>query len=130
MEQSNACSGVSLGLAKLHHIEALIQRGWNQGVNSLDERGAPAWWTAPTAVSWCLIGAATKARADDIVILLADHLEPDFVKEIADRTEGWKDLSGYERSRILLIEYNDVPGRTKQDITDLLEKTRLAVEKR
>lgn len=83
----------------------LVDKGWVQGTNALDEAGRITDFFDPGAVRFCAVGAIARAARqvsdfehyDRLIRLIRKHELPD----------------------IFLIVWNDEPGRTKEEVRDL-----------
>jgi len=90
----------------------LIEQGWTQGVNARNrykERVAPA---SPDATCWCLQGGLFRVQHD--LGLLYSKLIP---------AEDAIDATALLRGSNDLVNYNDTPGRTKEEVLQLIDDT-------
>jgi len=79
-----------------------IRKGWCQGTLSRTEDGTPTYLSNDAPAKWCLMGAIQQAYDRDVV-----H-NPVYEKLVSLLSEG-------------VPNWNDAPGRTQQEVIDLLE---------
>ena len=88
-----------------------IQNGWcQQSWAETTEHHCDPW--NEEAVKWCLIGAAGKIQG---------HWYP-FDNKLRDALEAVKQEIRRDSVYVCLPDWNDAPGRTKQDVVDMLLK--------
>jgi hypothetical protein len=89
----------------------LISRGWTRGVYARDHYFAPVLAHDPRATCWCLTGACDAADPSGTL-----GLRRWLAEEIPSQLSG-------------LIEWNDHPARTQQDVLDLFDRALAKVDK-
>lgn len=87
-----------------------IEKGWCQGCFAIDSEGKHVLPDNPSAVAWCLIGATARSVADGT---LSSEEEVEIYRAIF--------MSGISRCQGF-IEWNDAPGRTKEEVLALLKE--------
>lgn len=87
----------STPIAALRRIRARLKRGWCQRANALDLEGHPVGSCNPRARRWCLAGA-TVGECEDARIYI------------------YRALTTGEKRYRSVIEWNDCPGRTQEDV--------------
>lgn len=90
----------------------LIEQGWIQGVNARNEYGASVASGSPDATCWCLQGGLLRVARD----LNKSGRDIMLVADVLDNTallRGSNDL----------VNYNDTPGRTKDEVLQLIDDT-------
>lgn len=77
--------------ALLTAARALLVRGWCQGAHARDAAGAPVLSFAPSAASWCLLGATARAAHEAGLFGSAEHFAADALLAAAarSRVDGW-----------------------------------------
>lgn len=91
----------------------LIRSGWNQRATALDLSGKCVWFTSPSAVSWCLVGALLKGIHD---------LSPGAPKGIFALCQSSAFQIVKSAVGCPLQTWNDEPGRARQDVILVLER--------
>lgn len=105
----------------------LTEKGWTQGVFARTQGGAPTDCRSDTACSFCLRGALKGATAD---LPYNDGTEANYrlhraLGEVLPR----ESLGAYLDGHVDIISFNDTPGRTREEVLDLIERAkRLEVE--
>lgn len=105
----------------------LTEKGWTQRAFARTQDGAPTDWRSDIACSFCLRGALRAAAADlpynagtEAIYRLHRAL-----REVLPRESLGAYLDGY----VDIISFNDTPGRTREEVLDLIERAkRLEVE--
>ena len=92
----------------IEEVAKVVERGWCQYRSALNANGEGTSAYAPEAVSWCIHGAMNKVR----------HEHPEL------GTKDWIDM--HTRLRMAagvdsIVHWNDEPGRTKEQVLDLLK---------
>ena len=90
--------------------EVLNNSGWCQGTLALDAEGNTCVVSSPQAVSYCLMGVIRKVTGN----VLIDHKLFNVIGIYL--TESGMMYTGS------VLNYNDVPGRIKEEIMELLDK--------
>jgi hypothetical protein len=102
---------LELETARLLRASATLLRdtGWTQGAMARDTQGRMADFLGSEATCFCLEGAIARARRDGGLSFVAyDHTF----------AEVRKTLDG-----VLPYRWNDVPGRTAEEVIGVLERT-------
>ena len=79
--------------------DLIEQKGWTQGAMALDAAGTPTKALSPDAVCYCTLGALAKAAGGH------ERVEGRLVSTLA------KQLKVYS-----IVDWNDTPGRTKEEV--------------
>lgn len=96
--------------ADLDAAKALVLAGWTQGTPARDASGGKIGWERREAASFCLGGAICRAAAVGASI-----------SAVVVAVNGAIEALGLPRNIHL---YNDAPGRTKEEVADLLERAK------
>ena len=83
----------------LHQAADLIDRGWCQGARAQDANGTDVSHNSPYAVAWCATGAIYRVMRG-----YGPIKQYQVLKALTERIGG------------NIIEYNDTPGRTAQEV--------------
>jgi hypothetical protein len=88
----------------LRRAAELVEQGWTSGHSARDEQGQPCFYYDPRAVRWCMDGA---------VRLAAKTLGANAYSSLRAL---WRTLGG------LHAPWNDTPGRTADEVADVLRQ--------
>lgn len=102
---------------KLREAAALVDKGWTQGTNARDAERNPVASTDKRAVCFCAFGALRRATDDNFATALAvEHANQQVRLEFGDAfTERFRPSDA--------VNFNDEPGRTKEEVSALLRRT-------
>lgn len=102
-------------LMTLKRARQHIKRGWCQKAYAVDAHGAPTLDHFPEARCWCAVGAIRRACSE----FGLDSLDSiPAVKQLAQHIES-EEVSDTEA----VLEWNDVEGRTKEEVLKLFDRT-------
>lgn len=101
-------------LMTLERAKKHIERGWCQKAYAVDAHGAPTLNHFPEARCWCAVGALRRACSE-------------FGLDALDSTPAIKQLAQHIESEEVsdtdaVLEWNDVEGRTQQEVLDLFDR--------
>jgi len=100
----------------------LTEKGWTQGFYARNKNGAPTDCRSDSACSFCLHGAlmaADEKRPDDKRAEAGYRLH----RALGDVLSGG-DLVAYLDGHVDIVSFNDAPGRTKEEVLDLIERAK------
>jgi hypothetical protein len=97
----------------LRSVRARIERGWSQDADARAAGGEAVRLGSPEACSWSLVGAFALAATDGIPM---NHVAP-ALRAIAE-------AAGTDS----LVEWNDDPMRTHEEVLDALDAALLGLE--
>lgn len=107
----------------LKKARTYVVQGWCVGAPAKTLSGMICHAKHPDAVSWCALGALWAPLPDfNASILEATNSQ----RLITEACNILKALSGEEE----IFDYNDAPGRTKEDILELLDQAIAIAERR
>jgi hypothetical protein len=90
----------------LDKVAAKIEQGWTQEAFARDAKGNTVDSNSPKAVCWCLRGAMQEEEAGDAYYWVNRSL----INALETKT-----------GRVNLTAFNDMPGRTKEDVLQLIQ---------
>ncbi len=97
----------------------LTKKGWTQQTFARDEFGVPTYTYAESACSFCLRGALLVAAKMYSVNTRYD-VEHRLHQALAKVLSG-ADFAAYIEGRVDVVSYNDAPGRTREDVLNLVD---------
>ena len=115
-----------------HHrrMKELINRGWCQGANALNDKNRDTIPISPRAVKWCMLGAAARASYD-----IAggygpkeDRIMTAFLNAVLVDMADWS-LPVKADNGAGAVDFNDAPGRTKEEVLAFIDNITLATIK-
>lgn len=96
----------------LRAVRSFIERGWIQGNYAKTADGTACNIWSEEACSWCLLGAINAAY---------------FLTDL--KTHSWVTFKISTLTTIGIATWNDTPGRSQQEVLDLLDKAITLAEK-
>ena len=88
-------------------VASFIEKGWTQGYFARDSNGMICEHYEPQAVSWCIIGA----------------IRAEYPNDFSQRQKCYNKLENILGSGLSsVVEFNDNPKRTKEEVLDLIRK--------
>lgn len=108
-----------------------IAKGWCQGVFARSSSGAQAGPCHITAVRWCSLGAIQASGLSEFKksgIPALNTLVHKLLNETIKEDPKYRRLCSTEAEDDVIALWNDVPGRTQQEVLDLFNRTILKEE--
>lgn len=111
----------------LRNVRDLIARGWCQRVWAKDADGNTVLPNNPRAIAWCLSGAFYS-----LVTATAQNVWQEAYNCVFDLLPGPYGSARDSEFRIGvgMVPYNDAPGRTRDDVLELLNRAIDSLETR
>lgn len=105
----------------LDRTRELLAQGWTQGAWARNAQGATTAIWSPLATCYCFDGAMDRAMQllDPDSVPLGISLVPESV---------WIQRQVYAATSLIPAVWNDRPGRTQQEVLDLLDTLRQAAQ--
>ena len=107
-------------LEHLRKMRELLAKGWTQGAWARDGEGQDVFTDSETATCFCLAGASTRTRSGvqklipNALLRALDCVEPDLA--------GRYDKSNDFTVRLIIVRWNDRPGRTQSEVLALIDR--------